>query len=140
MKNSIMTFGHIYHLSLLNNFLLLALCAVALRGHIAHSNLTMSFTRSGLPALPGSCCHCHPSTHLGDLWIRLCRLEPHSMVFNPSKVSQKLQPSSSPMWRGIKALALAGLKAFILPSNSEPGVLRSRVSKKNTRFSVQHRK
>ena len=128
MKKSIVTFGHIYHLSLLSNLLLLALCASALKGHIAHSDLTISFTRRGLPALPGSCCHCNLSTRLRELWIRPCRLEPCSMVLNSSKGSQQLQPSTSATWRGIKALAVAGLKAFLLPSNAELGVPRSRES------------
>lgn len=82
----------------------------------------------GAASTPRSCCHCDRSTHLRLICTRSCMLEPCSTVLNASKGSQQLQPSTSAMWRGSKALAVAELPAFILPTNAELSVPRSRES------------
>lgn len=127
MKNNIMTLVHIKK-QLTASW---PLCS-ALKGHIVHSNVPRGFTRGQLPALPGSCCHCHCHchcpTHLPSICITPCRLEPCSTARNSSEGNQLLQPSTSARQRGSKALAVAGLQAFILLTNAELWVPRSRES------------
>lgn len=128
MKNSIMTFGHIWSSLLAKQ--LTAACSFwsSTQSSCSSQQSGHELYQERVPAPPGSCCHCNLSTRLRELWIRPCRLEPRSMVLNSSKGSQQLQPSTSATWRGIKAMAVAGIKAFILPSNAELGIPRSRKS------------